>query len=107
MNKLALTIIATAALVLTAWQVARAHDSFASFQITVQTTEKGVSLQCAKGCAWKTATYSCNAVPSRPNEPIPIIDGVPVTGDSLPGCRFEVNERGVGLAPRGDSLRVF
>ena len=96
MNKLALTIISAAALVLTVWQVGRAHESFASFQIIVQTTEKGVILQCAKGCAWKTATYSCNAR-SRPNDPIPIIDGVPVTGDSL-----QWRSRNVDSTPRTD-----
>jgi hypothetical protein len=38
-----------------------------------------------------------------PNEPIFIIDGVPVAMDSVPGCPFEVSERGVGPV----SVRVF
>jgi hypothetical protein len=107
MKKLALTALFTAALALSPWQVAHAQGSLASFQIILEKTDRGVDLQCAKGCAWKTATYSCST-PSRSNEPIVVLDGVPVESDSLSGCRFEINERGVGPAPKSSrSLRLY
>jgi hypothetical protein len=105
MKKLALTILSTAALALSPWRVAHAQGSLAPFQIILEKTDKGVDLQCAKGCAWKTATYACST-PSRSNEPVVVLNGIPVESDNLAGCRFEINERSVGPAPRSRSLHL-
>jgi hypothetical protein len=106
MKKLTLTVLSTAALALSPWRVAHAQGSFAPFQIIVEKTDKGIELQCAMGCAWKTATYSCST-PSRSNEPVIVLNGVPVESDRVSGCRFAINERGVGPAPRSRSLDLY
>ena len=36
---------------------------YADFRIHVTTTDKGVELQCEKGCMWETLTYSCGKLP--------------------------------------------
>jgi hypothetical protein len=95
MKKLAMTMIVTAALGLTAWQIGRAHESLASFQIIVERTDTSVNLQCARGCAWTTASYSCNQRRFVwPAEPVVILKGEAITGSSK-ACRFQVDERGV------------
>jgi hypothetical protein len=106
MKKFALTTLSIAALALSPWRVAHAQGSLAPFQIILVKTDRGVDLQCARGCAWRTATYSCST-PSRANEPVIVFNGVPVEKDSLSGCRFEINERGVAPAPRSRSLQLY
>ena len=91
MKTLALTMLATAGLALTAWQVGRAHETLAPFQITAERTANGVDLQCSKGCAWTKASWSC-----RPHGGAPVLIAQGDTINAPPACRFQIDERGVG-----------
>ena len=100
MKNLATTIIVTAALAVTAWQVAKARESAAGFQIVVQQTDKGIALKCTQGCAWKTATWTCDA--QRPLHNATAVvqkDSQKAYALRITDCRFGVDERGVGPAP--------
>lgn len=90
MRTLAMAILVTAVLALTAWQVAKARESSAGFR------------KCTQGCAWKTAAWTCDA--QRPLHNATAV----VQNDSqntyalrITDCRFGVNEQGVGPAPGG------
>src|SRR5437588_8170952 len=100
MRTLAMTTVVTAAFALTAWQVAKARESSTGFQIVVQKTEKGLALKCAQGCAWKTATWSCDA--QRPLHNATAVvqnDSQKTYALRITDCRIGVNEQGVGPAP--------
>ncbi len=52
--------IILATLALTSWPTrAGSEKQPAPFSIVVTRTEKGLEMQCPKGCAWKTLAYSC------------------------------------------------
>ncbi len=98
MRTLAMTTVVTAAFALTTWQLAKARESAAGFQIVVQKTDKGVALKCAQGCAWKTATWTCDR-PSHNALGVVQNDSGKIYVRGIADCRFGVNEQGVGPAP--------
>jgi hypothetical protein len=100
MRSLTLTILVTAVLALTAWQVAKARESSAGFRIVVQNTDNGIALKCTQGCAWKAATWTCDA--QRPLHNATAVvqnDSQKTYALRITDCRFGVDERGVGPAP--------
>jgi len=93
MRNLTMTLVATAALALGAWQVGKAHDSLETFRFIVERTDKGVDIKCVQGCAWR-ASLVCDK-PSHSAAPSIVLGGVRVMGDTLTSCRFGVSDRGV------------
>ncbi len=39
------------------------ETDLADFTITVTATAEGIEMECARGCAWKTLTFSCGKLP--------------------------------------------
>jgi hypothetical protein len=75
MKRLILGSLLTGALVFSAWQLGQAQSQLAEFQIVVEPSASGLKATCARGCAWKTLTFTCD-----PNA----------------ACKAGIDERGVG-----------
>jgi hypothetical protein len=77
MKRLMFGSLLTGALVLSAWQLgqARGQSQLAEFQIVVEPSARGLKATCARGCAWKTLTFTCD-----PNA----------------ACKAGIDEQGVG-----------
>ena len=62
-----------------AWQIASARAKVADFEIVVEVTKDGTSLQSTRGCGWVKLTYSC---------------------DDAESCRFVIDAHGVRSASK-------
>jgi hypothetical protein len=74
-------VLVVLALVIAGWQVGQAQSRLAKFQIVVEPTATGLKAVCLSGCAWKEITYGCYKTVGTP-------------------CKAEIDELGVGTAPK-------
>lgn len=59
-KKFIVGLLITLATLFIAWEArSQSEAKPVPFSIVVTQTDKGLEMECQKGCAWKTLTYSC------------------------------------------------
>lgn len=59
-RKFTVVVLVILATLLIAWEAkSRPEAKPVPFSIVVTQTDKGLEMECQKGCAWKTLAYSC------------------------------------------------
>lgn len=79
MKTIVFRVALVGALLFGSWQLGQAQATVVDFRITIRPASGGATLECLRGCAWKTLGFTC---------------------DGKQDCRAEIDQAGVRSVSR-------